>query len=681
LRRYDEDPLYRTLFERTGQLFATQLKKDMAAMQDGRRVSLCAKWCPLLYHSFDRRTLICESIARWLFPAALPEFTGVTERDYAYRVRDKLRKTLSELKEYMKSPERLMCQDRWEEIRYRSVPATSMKLHAKQFEKHDPVRFQEYLGDLESKKVRAKTGALQPHQLLKAVQSHNEKGELNQDCEKILAQAQWEALVEKTRCSGVLKDCIAICDVSGSMTCSAGAGFSCMDVAVSMSLLLAEVACGSSARCLITFHENPQIMKLPPSKKLEELSRFALGMNWGGSTNFNKVFDMLLRMEHPPQKIFVFSDMQFACAGGNGTNFQRAQALYAERGVPMPDVVFWNLSAHSGSPAVAGEKGVTLVSGFSAALLRQVLEAGSIDPVSLLCKALSTELMSKPRVVYEAAEAMELFSGPCRSEPAWETSGVEAEKDGKTETSEGLESGACCKQRKPKHRKNQISESFGSLKSKEAIAAFLGKEGCKVKALRKILWQQVKSQLGVETSLWLDVKTKTVPPPHFEIGDVQVTIQAKLSKAALAGALSAVRGQDSIFRPQVALAIQSAALRAERPKPKRRRLFRPRRHGATRAFIPAEDVRVLREIEFHARKHAQKKHGSRGRLSRAVKRHRFIRALTARRAKKMTSVIPGLSAKRQQHRQAAARKIHSRQTGLALEVRYQNATLGDKFGM
>jgi len=189
----------------------------------------------------------------------------------------------------------------------------------------------------------------------------------------------------------------------------------------------------------------------------------------------------------------------------------------------------------------------------------------------------------------------------------------------------------------------------------------------------------VKAQLGVETSLWLDVKTKTVPPPHFEIGDVQVTIQAIVSEAALAGALGSVRGQDG----QVALAIQSAALRAERPKPKRRRFMRPRprRHGATRASIPAEDVRVLREIEFHARRHAQKKHGSRGRLSRAVKRHRFIRALTSRRAKKMTSVIPGLSAKQQQHRQAAARKIHSRRTGLDLEMRYQNATLGDKFGM
>ena len=99
LKRYDQDPLYRALFERIGQLFADQIRADMQAMRAKKQISLCAKWCPLLYHSFDRRTLICESIARWLFPASLPEFALASEREYAYRARNKLRKTLSALKE------------------------------------------------------------------------------------------------------------------------------------------------------------------------------------------------------------------------------------------------------------------------------------------------------------------------------------------------------------------------------------------------------------------------------------------------------------------------------------------------------------------------------------------------------------------------------------------------------
>lgn len=56
------------------------------------------------------RTLISESIARWLFPVHdFPDFAKLTERQYAFRARDRLRKSLSQLKEYMKCTERLMC--------------------------------------------------------------------------------------------------------------------------------------------------------------------------------------------------------------------------------------------------------------------------------------------------------------------------------------------------------------------------------------------------------------------------------------------------------------------------------------------------------------------------------------------------------------------------------------------
>jgi len=320
LKRYDEDPVYRVLFERTGQLFAQQLRVDLAAKRAGRRIGLCAKWCPLLYHSFDRRTLICESIARWLFPATLPEFQGITERQYAYRARDKLRKVLSELKEYDKSIERLMCHQRWAEIKYNRVPATAMKIHTPIFEKHDPERFNGYLEDLASGKAKAKTGALQPYELLKGVEQGTK-------AERQVAQAQWEALVQKVKADGKNSECIAVCDVSGSMGTPATANANCMDVAISLSLLLAEVATGPYARKLITFHEDPTIVTLPQTKELLSLAQFARTMPWGGSTNFHKVFKLLLPMMPKPKRVIVFSDMQFSCATNadtNGTNLQMA---------------------------------------------------------------------------------------------------------------------------------------------------------------------------------------------------------------------------------------------------------------------------------------------------------------------------------------------------------------------
>ena len=53
-------------------------------------VSLCGKWAPYPYKSFDKRTLLAEGIARRLFPADAFE-PGLTERQYAYRARDRFR--------------------------------------------------------------------------------------------------------------------------------------------------------------------------------------------------------------------------------------------------------------------------------------------------------------------------------------------------------------------------------------------------------------------------------------------------------------------------------------------------------------------------------------------------------------------------------------------------------------
>ncbi|CAE7195355.1 unnamed protein product [Symbiodinium sp. CCMP2456] len=313
LKRYDRDPVYRSLFERIARLFAEQLRVDLAAMRRGQKVRLCAKWCPLLYHSFDRRTLLCEGIARWLFPATLPEFAGCSERQYAYRARDLLRERLSELTEYMKLPERLICQHRWAEIRHKSFPAACLTKHAKSFEKHDSVRFREFMDKVEGGKVRVNTGALQPHEILKRVQRAAGK------YGKALAQGQWRAMVERIREAGQLQDCIAVCDVSGSMSCEAAPNISCMDVAIALSLLVAELSSGPLARQVITFHERPSLVKFPDTSDLCELVSFIMRLDWGGSTNFHRVFQLLENVPQPPKKILVCSDMQFANAGGNAT--------------------------------------------------------------------------------------------------------------------------------------------------------------------------------------------------------------------------------------------------------------------------------------------------------------------------------------------------------------------------
>ncbi|KAF9594587.1 hypothetical protein IFM89_033557 [Coptis chinensis] len=59
-------------------------------------ISLASKRCPSLDSTFDKTTLLCESIARRVFPReSYAEYEGLEEAHYAYRVRDHLRKEVS----------------------------------------------------------------------------------------------------------------------------------------------------------------------------------------------------------------------------------------------------------------------------------------------------------------------------------------------------------------------------------------------------------------------------------------------------------------------------------------------------------------------------------------------------------------------------------------------------------
>ena len=70
LDRFNVDPDYRFLHERISDLFADRLKSDLQSFNSGnmKNIGLSAKWCPSIDSSFDRSTLLCETITRKLFP-------------------------------------------------------------------------------------------------------------------------------------------------------------------------------------------------------------------------------------------------------------------------------------------------------------------------------------------------------------------------------------------------------------------------------------------------------------------------------------------------------------------------------------------------------------------------------------------------------------------------------------
>jgi hypothetical protein len=78
------------------------------------------------------------------------------------------------------------------------------------------------------------------------------------------------------------------------------------------------------------------------------------------------------------QTLFVFSDMQFNTATNgllNETYYQTIKRQFDQAGYTIPQLIFWNLAAASGpggtpKPVTAGQSGVSLMSGFSGAIMK-----------------------------------------------------------------------------------------------------------------------------------------------------------------------------------------------------------------------------------------------------------------------------------------------------------------------
>ncbi|XAR64344.1 hypothetical protein NMG60_11024648 [Bertholletia excelsa] len=307
VERYSGDPDYRFLYDSVSDLFADCLKSDIQNLNSGRlnKISLAAKWCPSLDCSYDRSTLLCESIARRVFPReSYPEYESIEDAYYAYRVRDRLRKEiLVPLRKALELPEIYIGANQWNLLPYNRVASVAMKMYKEKFLKHDKERFTEYLEKVKAGKAKIAAGALLPHDIISA---------LNDGDGGQVAELQWKRMVDDLAKKGKLKNCLAICDVSGSMT-----GIP-MEVSVALGLLVSELSEEPWKGKIITFSANPKLQTIN-GDDLWSKTQFVRGMELGMNTDFQRVFDLILQVavngnlkeDQMMQRVFVFSDMEF----------------------------------------------------------------------------------------------------------------------------------------------------------------------------------------------------------------------------------------------------------------------------------------------------------------------------------------------------------------------------------
>ncbi|KAF9130216.1 hypothetical protein BG015_004039 [Linnemannia schmuckeri] len=402
---FKENDFYRVLHLEVARLFANALIRDKARLQKGQSVSLAAKWCPSLNQFHDNQTLIASTIAQILYPTKL---TGEDQATYVNRVRQLYRQEYYvPLRKATPVLETFMTSDRWNEIVYNRVPAVAMKNNKERFEAHDKERFTEYLGSVSKGETTIASQALLPHQLV--TEATNLLSVDREELRVKTVEAQWKSYVDRLAASGTMDSTIAICDVSGSMSGEP------MEVAIALSLLLAQLSRPPFNRVVLTFSADPSIHIIKEGSLINQVQSLR-NMDWGYNTDLQKAFGLILERavasklakEDMVKTMFIFSDMEFdqAVQGVSTptelfTNYSVVKRNFEAAGYELPQIVFWNLagSSRGNKPAKANQKGVAMVSGFSGMLMKLFLDgsdlAAGIDPVLVMRKAIDDKFFAR----------------------------------------------------------------------------------------------------------------------------------------------------------------------------------------------------------------------------------------------------------------------------------------------
>ena len=332
------------------------------------RNGLAAKWTP-------RKGPIAVEIR---------EFFGMSPKQY--------RKSLVGLTNVVESQ---MCANAWDNINFNHVPSLAASRYKKAFNRHTE-KYAEYVAKLVKGEagIKVNAGAVYPYDVLKGVINHYGGVNFNKtELDHIVAQ--WEALPNFVGDASILP----LVDVSGSMSTPAGKGssFTCMDVAVSLGLYLADKNKGVFKDTFLTFSGKPELLTLKGNvvQKAEQMVKSSWDMNTDLVKAMDKILATAVKGDVPqsdmPSMLLILSDMQFdACARFDDSAMQMIVRKYKDAGYEAPSIVFWNLNSSDNVPVKYDQRGAALVSGFSPSIVKAVLSADTdqFTPEGIMMKTI-----------------------------------------------------------------------------------------------------------------------------------------------------------------------------------------------------------------------------------------------------------------------------------------------------
>jgi len=396
--------LYSQAVNRIVALINEQLRVDSTTLsQSGSSFSLVAKWIPRekskkfgwMYH------YLAMDYSRHQIPGdnTHPSYERAVTRAFMI-----YRKLISELNRRLDTTQIKQCVD------FNNVTSITMNKQSKSFlnvklngktpryecdddRNECSSNYEEYMRDVVKGDKKMKGARVSVIDFVKSAIDVTDKAVAADSALVTTINEQWKDNAKQT---GNLTKIITMCDVSGSMTSD---NSNPLYSAIGLSIRVAEKSVLGPR--IMTFSEVPSWIQLGTEdsdtfvKQVAKVRRAP----WGMTTNFYAALDLIrkgIEDNKLPREvaedlaIVIFSDMQIDNAssemyGANSRNtmFQNIKLMFSNMGerlygepIHPPHIIFWNLRKTSGSPSLSTDANVSMMSGFSPALLNIFCDKG-----------------------------------------------------------------------------------------------------------------------------------------------------------------------------------------------------------------------------------------------------------------------------------------------------------------
>ena len=361
------------------------VKHQLALDAQCKTPSLLAKWMPSENTSSQKTRKLAAKVRKFL---------GMTPKQY--------RKVLSALRARIKVLERLMSENRWDEIEFDKIPSKAGLKYKNAFARHDIERMKKnpevksYADFAKDATTKVNAKALYPYEVVdKAIKVMGVRGwgygygsyeaKSMDDTDRLMVNKYWNNL--QNYFNGKSFNGLAVVDTSASMR--GGDAAAPINVAISLGMYCAERAGGPFAGHYVSFSRTPRLVETVGADFCDKVKRI-YDTNLCENTNIEATFDMLLNtaiqnrcsQEDLPQNIIVISDMEFDQGTGHGygsrwnpkTLMEQTRAKWANHGYRLPHLIYWNVQARQNNiPEDIGCGLVSYVSGMSPSIFETIL--------------------------------------------------------------------------------------------------------------------------------------------------------------------------------------------------------------------------------------------------------------------------------------------------------------------